>query len=91
MLGRILTKVTGSGGHANAAGLRLYYDAKSSPSRFGMEIAPDPNKDYYLHSNRAGYFLDNAFPTAKDAKYKDSPSVNRGAYKEIGTCSFIVR
>jgi hypothetical protein len=56
-----------------------------------MEIAPDPNKDYYLHSNRAGYFLDNAFPTAKDAKYKDSPSVNRTTYKEIGTWSFTVQ
>ena len=86
-----MTKVTGSGGHANAAGLRLYYDAKSWPSRFGMKIAPDPNKDYYLHSNRAGYFLDNVFPTAKDAKYRDSPSVNWTTYKEIGTWSFTVR
>jgi hypothetical protein len=86
-----MTKVTASEGHSNAAGLRLEYDAKSWPSRFGMEIAPDPNKDYYLHSNRAGYFLDNAFPTAKDAKYKDSPSVNRTTYKEIGTWSFTVQ
>jgi hypothetical protein len=79
MLGRILilSIVTASGGHSNAAGLRLYYAAKSSPSRFGMEIAPDPSKDYYLDSNRAGYFLDNVFPTAKDAKYKDLPSGNR--------------
>jgi hypothetical protein len=44
-----------------------------------------------LHSNRAGYFLDNAFPTAQDAKYKDSPSVNRTTYKEIGTWSFTVQ
>jgi hypothetical protein len=56
-----------------------------------MKIAPDPNKDYYLHSNRAGYFLDNVFPTAKDAKYRDSPSVNWTTYKEIGTWSFTVR
>ena len=86
-----MTKVTGSRGHSNAAGLRLYYDAKSSPSRFGMEIAPAPIKDYYLHSNRTGYFLDNTRPTATEAKYKDSPSVNRTTYKEIGTWSFTVQ
>jgi hypothetical protein len=34
-----MTKVTASRGHSNAAGLRLYHDAKSSPSEFGMEIA----------------------------------------------------
>jgi len=87
---RILTKVTAARGHSNATGLRLYYDGKSTPSRFGMEIAPDPIKDYYLHSNRAGYFLDNAFPTARDEKYKDSPSLNRTTYKEIGTWSYTV-
>jgi hypothetical protein len=32
---RILTKVADSGGHNNAVGLRLYYDAVSRPSRFG--------------------------------------------------------
>jgi len=31
----ILTKVADSGGHSNAVGLRLYYDASSRPSRFG--------------------------------------------------------
>src|SRR4029450_6282205 len=30
------------GGHSNAVGLRLYYDALSHPSRFGAEITPDP-------------------------------------------------
>jgi len=30
-----LTKVTASGGHSNAVGLRLYDDAVSRPSRFG--------------------------------------------------------
>jgi hypothetical protein len=56
-----------------------------------MEIVPAPIKDYYLHSNRAGYFLDNTSPTATEAKYKDSPSVNRTTYKEIGTWSFTVQ
>lgn len=32
---RILTKVTAQGGHSNAVGLRLYYDAVRRPSRFG--------------------------------------------------------
>ena len=32
---RILTKVADSGGHNNATGLRLYYDAVSRQSRFG--------------------------------------------------------
>ncbi|HVP79336.1 MAG TPA: PKD domain-containing protein [Thermodesulfobacteriota bacterium] len=88
---RILTKVTKTQGHSNATGLRLYYDGKSTPSRFGMEIAPDPLKDFFLHSNGGRYFMDNTFPTAKDEKYKDSPSLNRTTYKEIGTWSFTVR
>jgi hypothetical protein len=37
---RILTKVADSGGHNNAVGLRLYYDAVSRPSRFGAVFAP---------------------------------------------------
>ena len=88
---RIMTKVTASGGHSNAVGLRLYYDALSRPSRFGMEIAPDPLKDYFLHSNANGDFLDNTSPTATDPKYKDSASVNRTTYKEIGTWRFTAR
>jgi hypothetical protein len=52
---------------------------------------PDPIKDYYLHSNRAGYLMDNTSPTAAEPKYKDSPSGNRGTYKEIGTWSFTVQ
>ena len=88
---RIMAKVTASGGHSNAVGLRLYYDSTSRPSRFGMEIAPDPLRDYFLHSDANGYFLDNTSPTASDAKYKDSTSVNRTTYKEIGTWSLTVQ
>jgi hypothetical protein len=86
-----LTKVTASGGHSNAVGLRLYYDAVSRPSRFGMEIAPNPMRDYFLHSDGSGDFLSNTSPTATDAKYKDSPSVNRTTYKEIGTWSLALK
>jgi uncharacterized cupin superfamily protein len=37
---RILTKVTDSGGHSNAVGLRLYYDSLSRPSRFEPSSVP---------------------------------------------------
>jgi hypothetical protein len=56
-----------------------------------MEIAPDPMKDYFLHSDAGGDFLNNISPTATDAKYKDSASVNRTTYKEIGTWRLTVQ
>ena len=34
--------------------------------------------------------LDDAAPTSTVAKYKDSPSVNRTAFKEIGTWTYVV-
>jgi hypothetical protein len=37
---KILTKVTDSGGHNNAVGLRLYYDSLSRPSRFEPASVP---------------------------------------------------
>lgn len=83
-----MTKVTASGGHSNAVGLRLYYDALSRPSRFGIEIFPDPLKNYFLYSESSGDFLNNISPTATDPKYKDSASVDRTTYKEIGAWSF---
>lgn len=86
-----MTKVTASGGHSNAVSLRLYYDALSRPSRFGMEIAPDPMKDYFLHSDISGDFLNSISPAATDAKYKDLASVGRTTYKEIGTRRFTVQ
>ena len=86
-----MTKVTASGGHSNAVGLRLYYDSTSRPSRFGIEIAPDPLKDYFLHSDSSGDFLNSISPTATDAKYKDSASVERTTYKEIRTWRFTVQ
>src|SRR5574341_262284 len=38
---KILTKVADSGGHNNAIGLRLYYDAVSRPSSFGAVFIVD--------------------------------------------------
>lgn len=40
---RLLTKVADSGGHSNAVGLRLYYDAVTRPSRLGLTFgSPGP-------------------------------------------------
>jgi hypothetical protein len=74
-------------GHNNAAGLRLYYDAVSRPSRFGAEIAPDPLTDFFLHADG---FLDDMAPTATAAKFQDSSSLNfsgSNPWHEIGTWS----
>ena len=71
--------------------MRLYYETVNRPSRPGMETALDPLRGYFLHSNRADYFMDNTGPTAAEPKYKDSPSVNRTMYKEIGAWSFTVQ
>ncbi len=37
---KLLTKVADSGGHSNAVGLRLYYDAVDRPSRVGLTLVP---------------------------------------------------
>jgi hypothetical protein len=76
-------------GHANAVGLRLYYDAISRPSHFGVELLPDPLQDVFLHSDGTD-FLDDTAPTATTATFKDSPSVNFAGgnpWKVIGTWS----
>jgi probable HAF family extracellular repeat protein len=79
---KILTRIgtnsdnTKCPGHANAVGLRLYYDAISRPSRFKAELPPDPPKDFYFHSSGSSDFLNDTAPTATTAKFKDSPSVN---------------
>ena len=86
---RVFAKVADSGGHNNAVGLRLYYDAVSRPSRFGAEITPDPLKSFFLRTV-TGDFLDSTALTGKTPKQKDSPSVDRKTYKEIGTWSMTV-
>lgn len=40
--------------------------------------------DYFLHSASSN-FLDTTSPTATTTKFKDSPAINRTAFKEIGT------
>jgi sugar lactone lactonase YvrE len=76
-------------GHNSAAGLRLYYDSASRPSKFEATISPDPTADYFLHSSGATFFLDAQSPTGS-VKYKDSAGVNfnnGNPWKEIGTWS----
>lgn len=77
VLTRIGTKADGSrcGGHANATGLRLYYDASLRPSRFGTEIVPEQSKDYYLRSDGSQDRLDTEAPASATAKKKDSGSL----------------
>ena len=88
---RIGTNPDGSkcGGHNNAVGLRLYYDAQSRPSRFGAAITPDPLADQFLHSN-GPFFFDTVPPASATAKQKDSGPVNFAGgnpWVEVGTWS----
>lgn len=87
---RVSAKVADSGGHNNAVGLRLYYDAVSRPSRFGAEITPDPLKSFFLRTV-TGDFLDSTALTSKTPKQKDSPGIDRKTFKEIGTWSMTVQ
>ena len=89
---RIGTTPDGSkcGGHNNAVGLRLYYDAATRASRFGAEITPDPLTESFLHSAGASLFLDASAPVATQPKQKDSGPVNYAggnAWREVGTWS----
>jgi hypothetical protein len=86
---RVLAKVADSGGHNNAVGLRLYYDAVSRPSGFGAEITPDPLKSFFLRTV-TGDFLDSTALTGKTPKQKDSAAVDRKTFKEVGTWSMTV-
>ena len=82
------TRCTGPGGnHANAAGLRLYFDAASRQSRFDATIAPDPNRALYL---RSGGVLSAIAPADGTPQSKDSGGVNFTAgnpFAAIGTWS----
>ena len=83
------------GGHGNAVGLRLYYDAVSRPSQFAVEITPDPVTPYFLHT--AGSppmsFFDTTPPTNTQPKQTDSGPVNfvgGNPWKSMGSWSRIV-
>ena len=51
---------------------------------------PVQNSTFYLHGVDPALSLDGVAPTGIVARYKDSPSVNRTAFKEIGTWTYVV-
>jgi hypothetical protein len=77
VLTRIGTNPDGSkcSGHSNAVGLRLYYDAVSRASGFGVDLAPEPPTDYFLCGSSPTLLLDTAAPTSTSAKQKDSAAI----------------
>lgn len=58
--------------------------------RLVWEAGPPIVKDFYLHGVAPALTLDNVAPTGTTPKYKDSPSINRTTYKEVGTWTFVV-
>jgi len=64
--------------------------AVTSLSPFAIMLAEVQDASFYLHGVAPGLTLDNAAPTGTTAQYKDSPSVNRTAFKEIGTWTYLV-
>jgi predicted extracellular nuclease len=95
VLTRIGTNASGSfcGGHSNAVGLRLYYDALSHPSQFGAAIVPGPPTPFFLHSSGASSFFDATPPSAVPPKQKDSAGVafsGGNPWKSVGTWSRVV-
>lgn len=57
---------------------------------WGLLLLPAPSLaltsgDQFLHTTGSQNLLDSTVPTAKAAKSKDSPSINRTAFKEIST------
>jgi hypothetical protein len=92
---RIGTKPDGTkcGGHNNAVGLRLYFDAVSRPSRAGLHISPDPLTDNFLRSPGSGLYLDLAAPTGATPKQQDSGPINFAGgnpWAAIGTWSRVM-
>jgi hypothetical protein len=80
-------------GHNSAAGVRLYYDSASRPSRFVAEITPDPPTNLFLGSDNENDFLDGVAPVATTAKFKDSPGLSFSGgnfWGDIGTWSVTI-
>jgi murein DD-endopeptidase MepM/ murein hydrolase activator NlpD len=73
---KILTKVADSGGHSNAVGLRLYYDAVSRPARFGAvfediavtEIIPPEGGTIRVQGFASATFPSGSFPSNNPVK-----------------------
>jgi hypothetical protein len=75
-------------GHANALGLRLYFDAADRPARFAAQINQGSVQDLFLHAAGATGVFDTVAPTAQTAASTDSASIKfagGNAWKEVGT------
>jgi hypothetical protein len=93
---RILTRIgtnandTKCPGHANAVGLRLYYDGSQRQSLFTAELSPDPPSDFFLHTSNSVDYFDDSAPTAAAPLFKDSQTVSFSGgnpWKPVGTWS----
>jgi hypothetical protein len=92
---RVLTRIgttadgTHCGGHRNAVGVRLYYDAVSRPARVEVGLASEPLRDLFLHTN-GGDVLEASAPTATTPQFKDAASLTFAGgnpWRTIGTWS----
>jgi hypothetical protein len=84
---------TKCGGHNNAVGLRVYYDAVTRASRVEAGLSPDPPRSFYLHTSGVTDFLSDVAPAAATAVFKDSPALNFAGgnpWKTVGTWSMTV-
>ena len=70
--------------------VRIYNRALSA-DEIGQLFNPTPVvADFYLHGVAPNLTLDNTAPAGATAKYKDSPSLRRTEFKEIGTWTYAV-
>jgi hypothetical protein len=56
---------------------------------FAFEVTENHPLDLYMRGNAPSLILDSTAPSGANAIYKDSPSINRTSYKEIGTWNAI--
>jgi hypothetical protein len=81
---RILTKVADSGGHNNAVGLRMYYDAVSRPSRFGATFGLLPVKLVVAAVNSgANPMAGVPFPVVVQSQTADGIAANVASATEV--------
>jgi len=92
---RIGTNPNGTkcGGHGNAVGLRLYFDALSRASRFGAEITPNPLASQFLHASSGELLFDATTPVSSVAQQQDSGPIQfsgGNAWQTVGSWRRVV-
>jgi len=81
---------TSCGGHANATGLRLYYDSTAAPSHFSPAIPLSSTSDLYLHTTGTVDSFNTTAPAGTTSKSKDSAGIafsQGNALQVVGTWS----